>query len=167
MLPVPGKPVQARCFGSCIVKEKVSDLNYIVSTPDRRKNTQLCHINMFKSYVNRDKNNVDQCANIVSPVPQNCHNICDTQNLQDFENIYYGLLRRQNSDILCNLDSKLKHLEYSKRRELMDIVHECKHLFPGVPTRTNKMVGGACYVNFRETLSWNGGHLRNQMFLIL
>ena len=45
LLPVPGKPLQARYFGPYIVKEKVSDLNYIISTSDRRKNTQLCHIN--------------------------------------------------------------------------------------------------------------------------
>ena len=53
-------PVQARYFGPYIFKEKVSDLNYmyIVSTPDRHKNSHLCHINMLKSYVNRDENNV-------------------------------------------------------------------------------------------------------------
>ena len=85
MLPVPGKPLKARYFSPYIVKEKVSDLNNIVSTPDKRKNTQLCHINMLTSDVNRDKNNVVQCANIVSPVPQNCNNVFDTQNSQDFD----------------------------------------------------------------------------------
>ena len=108
-LPVPGKHLQARYFGPYIVKEKVSDLNYIFNTPDRCKNTQLCHINMLKSYVNRDKNNV-QCANIVSSVPLNCNNVCDTQNSQVFENKIPGLSRLQNSDILCNMDSKLERL---------------------------------------------------------
>ena len=93
----------------------ISDLNCIVSTPIRGKNTQLCHINLLKSYVSRVKNNVVQCANIVSPVPQNCNNICDTQNSQDFKNKIPGLSRLQNSDIICNLDSKLQHLEYSQR----------------------------------------------------
>ena len=64
---------------------------------------------MLKSYVNRDKNNV-YCANIISPVPQNCNNVGDTQDSQDFENRIPGLSRLQNSDILCNLDSKLQHL---------------------------------------------------------
>ena len=65
LLPVRGKPLQARYFGPYITKEKFGDLNNIVSTPDRRKNTQLCHIfNMLKSSVNRDKNNVVQCANM-------------------------------------------------------------------------------------------------------
>ena len=71
MLSVPGKPLQARYLGPYTIMEQVSDLNYIVSIPVRRKNTQLCDINMLKSYVNRDKNNVVQCANVVSPVPQN------------------------------------------------------------------------------------------------
>ena len=102
LLPVPGKPFQARYFGPYIVKEKVSDFNYIVSTPDRHKNFQLCHMNMLKSYVNMDKNNVVQCANIVSPVPQNCNNVCDTLNSQDIENKIPGLSRLQNSDTLCN-----------------------------------------------------------------
>ena len=81
LLPVPGKPLQARYFGPYIVKEKVSDLNYIVGTPDRRKNSQLCHINMLISYVNRDKSNFVQCANTVSPVPRNCNNVCDTHRI--------------------------------------------------------------------------------------
>ena len=54
---------------------------------------------MLKSYVNRDKNTVVQCANIVSRVPQNCNNVGDTQNSQDIENKFSGLLRLQNSDI--------------------------------------------------------------------
>ena len=85
----------------------LSPFNYIVSTPDRHKNTQLCHkntqlchIKMLKFYVNMDKNNV-LCANIVSPVPQNCNNVCDTQNSQDFEK-KTGLSHLQNSGILCN-----------------------------------------------------------------
>ena len=55
LLPVPGKPLQAIYFGPYIVKEYLSDLNYIVGIPDRRKNTQLCHDNKVKSYVNRDE----------------------------------------------------------------------------------------------------------------
>ena len=90
---------------------------------------------MLKSYVNRDKNNVVQCANIVSPVTQNCNNVCDTQNSQDFENKITGLSRLQNSDILCYLDSKLEHLEHSKKQELKELIYEYKHLFPDVPRR--------------------------------
>ena len=44
LLSVPDKPFQARYFGPYIVTVKLSDLNYNVSTADRRKKTHLCHI---------------------------------------------------------------------------------------------------------------------------
>ena len=57
-LPIPGRPLQARYFGPYTVKKKASDLNYIIATPDRRKQKQLCHINMLKEYVDRDSLNI-------------------------------------------------------------------------------------------------------------
>ena len=41
-LPIPGRPLQARYFGPYTVEKKASDLNYIITTPDRRKQKQLC-----------------------------------------------------------------------------------------------------------------------------
>ena len=46
---VPGRPLQARYYGPYTVEKKLSDVNYIVNTPGRRKQKQLCHINMLKS----------------------------------------------------------------------------------------------------------------------
>ena len=42
-------------------------------------------------------------------------------------------------DILCNLGSKLEHIEDSKRQALKELVYEYKHLFPDLPTRINKL----------------------------
>ena len=58
LLPIPGRPLQARYFGLYTVENKASDLNYIITTSDRRKQNQLCHINMLKEYVDRDSSNV-------------------------------------------------------------------------------------------------------------
>ena len=44
LLPIPGKPLQARYYGPYIVDKKISDVNYIVNTPRRRKHKQLCHV---------------------------------------------------------------------------------------------------------------------------
>ena len=49
LLSIPGKPLQARYYGPYTVDKKLSDVNYIVNTPGRRKQKQLCHINMLKS----------------------------------------------------------------------------------------------------------------------
>ena len=48
LLPIPGKPLQARYYGPYTVDKQISDVNYIVNTPGRRKQKQLCHVNMLK-----------------------------------------------------------------------------------------------------------------------
>ena len=49
LFPVLGNPLQAK------VVKKISDTNYLVKTPDRRKETQVCHINMLKAYHEKPK----------------------------------------------------------------------------------------------------------------
>ena len=43
LLPVPGSPLQDRFFGPYVVEKKLSDLNYVLVTPDRR-NEDNCAI---------------------------------------------------------------------------------------------------------------------------
>ena len=70
LLPIPGRPIQARYFGPYTVEKKASDLNYIITTPDSRKQMQLhvCHIDMLKDYVDRNSINVTP-VNVISSVP--------------------------------------------------------------------------------------------------
>ena len=78
---------------------------------------------MLKSYVNMDKNNV-LCANIVSPVPQNCNNVCDTQNSQDFEKkkMVFPIFKIRAFFVTFSFETGT--LEYSKRQELKELVYE-------------------------------------------
>ena len=46
-IPMPGSPLQAKYHGPYEIVKKVSDVNYIISTPDRRKSTQSVHINLI------------------------------------------------------------------------------------------------------------------------
>ncbi len=50
LLPVVGSPLEARFSGPYAVEKKVGNMDYIVSTPDRRKKQRLCHINMMKPF---------------------------------------------------------------------------------------------------------------------
>lgn len=54
LLPVMGSALQARFSGPYRVERRVNDLNYLISTPDRKKRTRLCHINRLKLYCERD-----------------------------------------------------------------------------------------------------------------
>ena len=58
LLPVPANLLNSRFFGPCVIEKKLSDLNYVVVTPDRSKQTQLCHINMLSPYVERSRDPV-------------------------------------------------------------------------------------------------------------
>lgn len=53
LLPIPGDPLKMTFSGPYGIKDKVDDINYVIATPDRRKKTQLCHINQMKRYYHR------------------------------------------------------------------------------------------------------------------
>ena len=50
LLPIPGSPLQAKFSGPYVVQEKLSETDYVVGTPDRRRKSRVCHINMMKPY---------------------------------------------------------------------------------------------------------------------
>ena len=50
LFPVVGNPLQAKYSGPYKVVKKISGTNYLVRTPGRCKETQVCHINMLKAY---------------------------------------------------------------------------------------------------------------------
>ena len=133
LLPVSGNPLRARYFGPYVVDKKLSDLNYVIVTPDRRKQKQLCHINMLKPYIDRDNAVVLHPVNVVKSDPDESVSSCN-------ENFSLpGTAKLMNSDILQDLDSKLSHLPPSQRQDLEHLLQEFEHLFLDVPSRTDKI----------------------------
>ena len=55
LFPVVGNLLQPKCSGPYKVVKKISDTNYLVKTPGRCKETQVCHINMLKAYREKPK----------------------------------------------------------------------------------------------------------------
>ena len=138
LLPIPGRPLQARYFGPYTVDKKVSDLNYVINTPGRRKQKQMCHINMLKKYIDRNSSNVKP-VNSVNSVPQETENSNLYEHFNKTENTDPSPAKLNNSDILNNLDQKLSHLDQTQKEELTQLIHEYEHLFPDIPTRTDKI----------------------------
>ena len=138
LLPIPGRPLQARYFGPYTIDKKTSDLNYIINTPGRRKNKQMCHVNMLKQYFDRDSS-ISKPITVVNTVPQES-NVFEPEVNSDFiDKSDPGPSKLENSDILTNLNNKLSHLEPSQQKELKQLIHEYEHLFPDIPTRTDKI----------------------------
>ena len=132
LLPIPGNPLRARYFGPYTVHQKVSDLNYIILTPGRRKQKQMCHINMLKEYIDRDSS--QKTVNVVNTVELESREVeCDC----NLDNCKPGPVKLENSDILKNLDTKLSHLDSSQQQQLKQLIQEYNHIFPDVPSRTD------------------------------
>ena len=120
LLPILGKPLQARYYGPYNVDKKLSDVNYIVNTPGRHKQKQLCHVNMLKQYIDRDSSSVTPIS-VVSSVPQEQSEMnSEDMNLIKADPASSNL---QNPDILKDLDQKLSHLDPVQRKELKQLIH--------------------------------------------
>ena len=50
LLPIHSNPLQARYSSPYTIEQRVNDVDYVVNTPDCRKERRLCHINMLKPY---------------------------------------------------------------------------------------------------------------------
>ena len=66
-IPVSGSPLKAKYSGPYLVQKRLGKVNYIISTPDRRKDTQLVHVNLLKAYISRETEE-DQAASSVLAV---------------------------------------------------------------------------------------------------
>ena len=98
----------------------------------------MCHVNMLKEYFDRDSS-ISKPITVVNTVPQES-NVFEPEVNSDFINKYDpGPSKLENSDILRNLNYKFSHLEPSQQEELKQLIHEYEHLFPDIPTRTDKI----------------------------
>ena len=50
LLPIAGQPLQAKFHGPYVVDQRLGPVDYVISTPDRRKTKRVCHVNLLKEY---------------------------------------------------------------------------------------------------------------------
>ena len=113
---------------------------------DRRKETQLCHVNMLKPYLERNSDVVVQPADVNVVVSEPKEELGSELSSNSFGPT--DTTRLTNSDVLWNLDSKLSHLLQSQRQDLEKLLVEFEHLFPDVPSRTDKIYHDVDVGNF-------------------
>ena len=61
LFPVVSSPFQAKFTDLFTVLRQLSDQNYLLSTPGRRKSTQLCHVNSLKPFYRNRQGLVRPC----------------------------------------------------------------------------------------------------------
>lgn len=124
------------------VLKRLGEVNYIISIPDRRLKTRLCHVNALKAYE--------------GPVTTvGCSLATDLYASQVDDGDDFPVRPPEVASVwLCNtearavLEEQLQHLTEPQRQDVLSLVDSFSVLFKDVPGRTDKAmhdvdVGGA------------------------
>lgn len=143
-LPIPGSTLAAKFSGPYNIRECISDTDYVINTPERRRKTCMCHVNMLKRYHSRENAKTDQeksevvqtsvPASFALIVTENPKTIDDDDLLTRHSS--HQSARLPNSEMLRVLPSQLKHLSGEQQCDITQLIHNFPCLFSDVPTRT-------------------------------
>ncbi len=124
LLPESGSVFRAKFSGPYEVKEKLSDTNYVIYTPDRCRKTRVCHINMLKQFIVRGEKPI---SSSVSPVV--VATVSEMPEDEPVEKVAQVAAKKlQNSAILSDFQSFLAHLTTKQSEQIIKLVHE----FPSI-----------------------------------
>ncbi|CAI5677731.1 unnamed protein product [Oreochromis niloticus] len=138
LLPVPGSALSARFAGPYVVVRKVSETDYVLSTPERRRKTRLCHINMLKPYHDRETHETVASAATPSAVSAAVLSV-EASADDDLHILSEGQQcgRLANSAYLAEVTAHLSHLSPSQCEDVLSLLHSYPSLFGDVPSRTS------------------------------
>lgn len=84
LLPIQGSALSACFSGIYVVLKKISETDYVIRTPDRKRQSRVCHINMLKSYHIRDNSQSRSTEGTIGPMKSSVALICGLPlNLED------------------------------------------------------------------------------------
>ncbi len=144
LLPVPGSALTARFSGPYEILERRGETDYVLSTPDRKRQKRVCHINMLKAYHTRDvaKSFHEKVDDSIHPVGVVCNKSPVVEQQDDLEGLMesdapFLSARLTNSETLANLSSFLAHLNTDQREDVVKLFSKFSSILGDVPTLTN------------------------------
>lgn len=139
--PVVESPFQAKFFGPCSVMKQVSEENYLIEMPNKRKSSKICHVNLLKPYhtrylssevsVNTGETTVGGNPSLVASTEASSSSRVVAALEEEGGVLGDGVLqpRLKNSEALGNLSVVLGHLDEDKRMQLINIIKSYPSLF--------------------------------------
>lgn len=129
LMPMDGASLRVKFCGPYSIIEKASDHNYVISTPERRQKTQLCHENLLKPYVERDASDnrveVEAQANCKDDVVPHVEPIT---------------ARLKNFIAMVDLGTQLSFLTCPQIEDVIRLVGEHQSLFKDTPGLTHVLI---------------------------
>ncbi len=126
--PLIESPFQAKYFGPCSVVRRVSEQNYLIEMPNKRKAVEICHVNLLKPYFAHDVPTEVTDTPVLVTGPAVEEEMSSDVVLQP---------RLKNSESLAKLDSLLGQVEGNRQGQLVDLIKSYPGLFGDTPTCTN------------------------------
>ena len=116
-------PLAAKFQGPYAIEKKLSEVNYVVSTPDRRKSRRVCHINMLKRYHERAPTvSVGMVGQVTTPLSDDENVDCPSDSLRAEGDAVP--IRLSNSEVLDNLEAELSHLTNEQRCDVRGLFYD-------------------------------------------
>ncbi|XP_064088186.1 uncharacterized protein LOC135202611 [Macrobrachium nipponense] len=134
-LPVPGSPLKAKFCGPYPIIKNVNNNTYIIKTPDRRKPTQIIHVNLLKAYHSRETGNGS------SETVVNLNFKVDTPGEENsLEDLIASSMPQTNTEVLNNLDLFLSHLSPGQSQDLKNVISSHSTLFNDFPRKSDLLL---------------------------
>ena len=132
LLPMVQNPLAARFQGPYKVERKLNAVNYVVSTPDRRKSRHLWHVNMLQRYHECE---IAGAIGVVKPVPDPPLDVDDSVSFKT-EKGDVPPIKLTNSELLSNIGAELQHLSQDQQKDVRDLLFEFKPMCTDTPGLT-------------------------------
>ena len=131
-LPIPSNSLKSKFTGSCVVSHKLSGVNYVILTPDRRKDTQLVHVNLMKPYFEQEK--VDS-----QNLSINCNAAAKFENpvAEEVVNIPTPKLNPINSVWLTDMSDHVSHLNSEQKADITNLLQSFPEVTSDIPGKCN------------------------------
>ena len=135
LLPIQGSALSARFSGPYAIEEKLSETDYVIRTPDRRRQSRVCHVNMLKFYHARPQQEEKSSPAVVLPVSVVCSSANDDDGLV-LRNAPQQCARLPNSEMLADLPTHLSHLSDEQAVDIAQLIGKYPMLFGDTPSQT-------------------------------
>ncbi|XP_019209398.1 uncharacterized protein LOC109198415 [Oreochromis niloticus] len=149
LLPTASSALSARFCGPYQVDKKVNDTDYVIKTPDRKRKTRLCHLNMLKSFHSRADSLCGPADTSVASLPEQIsspetlllnsssglRSSLDEDGLKLCDASYQSA-RMLNSEVLSQLSTYLFHLTREQQLDIERLVNIHLKLFGDMPSHT-------------------------------
>ena len=147
LFPTMTTPLKPKYQGPFEVLQKLSDTNYLIATPERRKKTRICHINLLKKYrepVQRHEVRVIRNTRTDQRVSETLQEVRKDEVCEKEDSAYSSKptveTRLKNSEILDDLDIVMSHLSEKEKVDVREILHKHREGLGDVPTPTSVLM---------------------------